>query len=446
MVPEYGSRVGSWLVQERIGNGSHGVVFRVVRADAQDGKSYALKLAVQQDDARLEREIQLLSRIRHPSVPRLEGSGEWTSPRGATYPYLVMEWVEGEDLYKWAAEHELTLSQVIGYLAQVARALEATHRHGVHRDVKGGNIRVNAQGRAVLLDFGCCWYQGASPLTDGALPPGTERYRSPQLLFFRFALKLGTGGYYESQPADDVYALGVTAYRLLAGGYPPRAEDTDSEPVQLVAPRGLADKCPDLGALIVRMLSEVPHARGSAGQIAEELERLLKQRAPGLRERWVPSSAQPPTEETWRPEAPGPSEPRELGAQLASVGLALLVCLAGVVLMWTGDRSEESSEESSLEQPDGGTGVLGEEAAASVQKAEVPSASGWVISRSVPDRPFPGLKRPPCTERGSVQLNGGCWWPVGAEPAPCDARFYEYEKRCYLPVLTSERPPTSEDP
>jgi eukaryotic-like serine/threonine-protein kinase len=158
-VPEYGSRVGSWIVQERMGSGTHGVVFRAVRADRQDGRSYALKLAQEPDDARLEREVQLLSRLHHPSVPRLEGSGSWRSPRGVAYPYVVMEWVEGVPLYTWAAEHGLTLRQAIGQLAQVARALEATHRHGVHRDVKGGNVRVSPEGRAVLLDFGSCWYR-----------------------------------------------------------------------------------------------------------------------------------------------------------------------------------------------------------------------------------------------------------------------------------------------
>ncbi|HEX8700011.1 MAG TPA: serine/threonine-protein kinase [Myxococcaceae bacterium] len=453
--PEYGSLVGCWRVQERIGSGSHGVVFRAVRTDKQDGKSYALKLAVQKDDARMEREIWLLSRLRHPSVPRLEGSGEWTSPRGDTYPYLVMEWVEGQELYKWAAEHGLTLRQAIRLLAQVARALEATHRYGVHRDVKGGNILVNAQGDAVLLDFGCCWYQGASPLTAGAVPPGTEPYRSPQLLFFRFALGLGTGGYYESQPADDVYALGVTAYRLLAGAYPPRPEDLedqaeDAEPMKVVAPRGLADKCPALGDLIVRMLAEYPPTRGSAQQVAEELEWLLKQREPALDELWVPSTLQPPTEETWRPEAAGSSARTDLAAQLATGGCLLLVCLLGLVLMLSPGRGEGGSEGSVpvTEQPDGGTGVLGEEAMGSVHKAESPPPSGRSVSREVPTRPFDRLVRPPCAQWGAVEINGGCWRlpHKDAEKAPCYADLYEHNGRCYSPVLTSELPPTSEDP
>ncbi|HZI10547.1 MAG TPA: protein kinase, partial [Myxococcus sp.] len=110
-VPENGAVVGSWIVQERIGSGSHGVVFRVVHAERPDAGSFALKLAKEPSDERFEREAHLLSRIDHPSVPRLEDKGTWTSPRGQRYPYIVMQWVEGVSLYEWAAVHGLTLRQ-----------------------------------------------------------------------------------------------------------------------------------------------------------------------------------------------------------------------------------------------------------------------------------------------------------------------------------------------
>jgi serine/threonine protein kinase len=283
------SLVGSWRVLQRIGNGSYGAVYRAVHKDRPQAGHYALKVALKAGDERFEREAYLLSRIRHPSVPRFEERGIWTSPEGEDHPYIVMEWVEGISMYAWALEHGLTLRQTIGQLAQVARALQATHLYGVHRDVKGGNVRVNPEGRAVLLDFGSCWYSSASPLTGRAVPPGTPEYRSPALLFFEFALKKGAAEHYVSQPADDVYALGVTAYRLLAGGYPP------SDPAEVEAPRGLEDKCPELGELIVRLLSEDPVARGSARKVAEELEALLEYSRPSLDEPWVANASRQPT-------------------------------------------------------------------------------------------------------------------------------------------------------
>jgi serine/threonine protein kinase len=439
-------------VRERIGSGSHGVVFHAVSADRPESGSYALKLALEPGDARFEREAQLLSRLSHPSVPRLEGSGSWKSPRGETYPYVVMQWVEGLSLYEWAAKYGLTLRQAIEQLAQVARALEATHRHGVHRDVKGGNVRVSAQGHAVLLDFGSCWYPGASPLTGRAMPPSTGPYRSPQLLFFEYALALGAGQYYEAQPADDVYALGITAYRLLAGVYPPRDSDSDDSAVRLVAPRGLDDACPELSALILRMLSEDPQARGSAGEVAAALERLLEYPRPALERPWVENPSQPPTEKTHRL-APLEYTMRDQAALWVLAGSFFFLLLLWVLPMRNGDQREGAFTKPQRRQrtpgtPDAGTSGLGEDATASVAPAETSPVSQGKITRELPKRPLDGQKRPPCPQRGAVAINGGCWWrPVEADTAPCESGLYEYAGRCYIPVLTAvERVPTSEEP
>ena len=312
--PEPGALIGAWRVVERVGRGSHGLVFRAVKVDRPEAGSYALKLALEPADARFEREARLLSRVSHPSVPRFESSGVWKSPLGETHPYLVMQWVEGMSLYARAIEHGLTVRQALGQLAQVARALEATHEQGVHRDVKGGNIRVSTEGHAVLLDFGSCSYPDASPLTGKAMPPGTPRYRSPALLTLEFALEGGTSGTYTVEPADDVYALGITAYRLLAGVYPPRDADGTALPV---APRGLNDVCPELGKLIVRILAEDPQARGSAGQVAEELEQLLEHPREALDAPWVANASRLSTEKA-KPPAP-PRAARRSGWRVREV-------------------------------------------------------------------------------------------------------------------------------
>jgi hypothetical protein len=444
-------------VRERVGSGSHGVVFRAVKANKPNGKSYALKLALEAEDVRMEREVWLLSRLRHPSVPRLESHGTWSSPQGDAYPYLVMEWVEGLSLYKWAAEYGLTLRQALGQLAQVARALEATHKHGVHRDVKGGNVRVTPKGRVVLLDFGSCRYPEARPLTRGGMPPGTPQYRSPQLHFLKYALRLGAKENHEGDPADDVYALGVTAYRLLGGTYPPQGADPDDEndlgeAVKLEAPRGLADWCPELSALILRMLSEDPLARGSAKQVAQELERLRKRANRALDRVWMEGASLPPTDKTrwvlpaWYPE-------RQLPRIAAAAGIAIGVGLLVMLVTRDADKPEVAYAESrnearATEQPDGGTGQMGDEAMASAAPAEGPPVSGRALSRRrMPDEPLPGQKRPPCTPRDAfVELKGGCWMPTGGSKPPCEKDWYEYNSRCYFPVFISERVPTSEEP
>lgn len=457
-VPEVGSSVGPWLVQERIGSGSHGVVFRVVSAERPEAGSFALKLAREPSDSRFEREAWLLSCTHHASVPRFEDSGSWTSPWGYRYPYVVMQCVEGVPLYEWAELYGLTLRQAIGQLAQVARALEATHRHGVHRDVKGGNIRVNPKGHAVLLDFGSCWYRDAKKLTEGAMPPGTDRYRSPQLLFYKFALRRGTGKYYEGEPPDDVYALGVTAYRLLSGAYPPRGPDSDTEedsdPPPLVAPRGLARRCPELASLLLRMLAEDPEARGSAKQVAKELERLFKMSRPALDLPWVEGASPEPTDPK-----PARSVPllgflrRTLGRRL--LALAAFFMLMGLwVLLTRNVRTPEVAVVKGPVRAPQGTGRpaagsvgMGEGAMASVTPMEAPPSGDPWVSRPIPTDPLPGQKRPPCGQRGAVSINGGCWanW-VGAETAPCDKDKYEHQGRCYVPVMLPGSQPASEEP
>jgi eukaryotic-like serine/threonine-protein kinase len=180
-----GMRVGAWRVMERQGYGGFGCVYRAVRVGQEHAGFVALKLARHPWERRFAREAELLSRIRDSSVPRLLERGEWSPARGVEHPYLVMEWVEGTPLYDWACAPALSSEQLLRLVAQLARALAATHAaHAVHRDVKGANILVrHADGRAVLLDFGSGYStahrrRGAFTSPWGARPrPGSRRAR-----------------------------------------------------------------------------------------------------------------------------------------------------------------------------------------------------------------------------------------------------------------------------
>ncbi|QSQ28141.1 protein kinase [Pyxidicoccus parkwayensis] len=118
------------------GRGSYGIVFRAVHALQQDAEPVALKLAVNLWDARFAREAELLSRIHHPAVPRLLDHGHWQPRQTLSFPWLVMEWIEGLPLYEWAYAQRPSSRQVLQLLARLARALDATHSAGgLHRDV-----------------------------------------------------------------------------------------------------------------------------------------------------------------------------------------------------------------------------------------------------------------------------------------------------------------------
>ena len=225
--PAVGSIVGSWLLLGRIDSGSYGVVFRARRADEPEAPPVALKVAKNPGDPRFEREAEVLRRTRHPGIPRYEDFGQWHAPDGFLHPYIVMELVEGFILYDWFREQRRSSQEVLRVLEQVARGLVVVHAQGiVHRDLKGDNIRVTPEGRAVLLDFGSGCYPDAEPITDSIIPPGTSIYRAPEVLRFLWKHRKDEDARWVAQPSDDLYALGVTAYRLVTGSYPPPVSET----------------------------------------------------------------------------------------------------------------------------------------------------------------------------------------------------------------------------
>jgi serine/threonine protein kinase len=88
-----GAQVGPWLVVDRRGSGAYGAVYLVEGVTPGASGEAALKLAQHPWDERFGREAELLSRIRHPCVPRLIDHGEWLSPSGLSHAYIAMELV-----------------------------------------------------------------------------------------------------------------------------------------------------------------------------------------------------------------------------------------------------------------------------------------------------------------------------------------------------------------
>ncbi|HYH97235.1 serine/threonine-protein kinase [Hyalangium sp.] len=277
-----GTLVGSWLVVAWAGRGVHGAVYQVVPVDKPEARPKALKLALLPGDPRFVREAELLSLVRHPSVPRLWDSGDWQHPGGALHPFVVMDWIDGASLYDWARLHLPSSQEVLLLLAQLAGVLQTLHSQGcLHRDVKGDNVLVRrSDSRALLTDFGSGRYPHASSLTPDILPPGTPAYRSPEAWLFELQFFRDPKARYSAQPADDLYSLGVTAYRLVTGTYPELGEPSKDE-AGLWHLESLASPPPlvlnprvdtRLNALILRMISVRPEQRGTAQELVEALE------------------------------------------------------------------------------------------------------------------------------------------------------------------------------
>ncbi|ADO72038.1 serine/threonine protein kinase [Stigmatella aurantiaca] len=447
MTPPLEPRIGAWRVLDTCGRGAYGIVHRVEHAEHPHLGPFALKLALHPDDLRFEREAELLSRIHHPHVPRLRDRGGWALPGGPSFPYLVMDWVEGVTLYAWASERALTSRQVLRLLAQIARALEATHAMGgVHRDVKGDNIRVRPDGHAVLVDFGSCHYRDAPTLTGHMPPPGTAPYYSPESLRFQWEHHHQPTARYLAQPADDVYALGVTAYRLVTGRYPPAVDREETQDgFRLVAPPWRPPPAwkrlsPELASLIRRMLSYEPSRRGTATDIACALERAASTSRSRVDRPLSPGSAH-------RPSRNGLQFPAPRSASLGWLGLtaALGTCLALGVWCAQVPPQKESPLAATLHEQDGGVVGLADTVLKSSANSTPLEPMQPQVSRDLPKKPFPGQRRPPCGTH-EIEINKGCWGRSGNASPPCDDHSVEWKNSCFWPIFELPRPPTSETP
>ncbi|WP_037583358.1 serine/threonine-protein kinase [Stigmatella aurantiaca] len=463
-----GTAVGSWRVRAWAGGGVHGAVYQAVPWNDERANPVALKLALLPRDPRFAREVELLSRVRHPHIPRLRDSGTWQHPGGTLHPFLVMDWVDGTPLYDWAQQFRPSSQQVLRLLAQVARALQALHSQGcLHRDVKGGNVLVHPSGhRALLTDFGSGRYPDAATLTPGTLPPGTPAYRSPEACLFELQFFRDPQAHYAAQPTDDLYALGVTAYRLVTGEYPELAEPSKDasgiwhlEGIASPAPRALNPRvAPQLNALILRMLSVQPQERGSAEELAKAMEQAAEHPLPETTQSLFPQEM---TEETApvaqkSPLTPEATEPIGHPAHRRN-GLSRLATVAVLLSLgaWAGwiARGQTPEPPAVVRQKSGGAheedGVpsgLGDAAATASSVASPNSSTPGVLAEDTPPTPVPGQMRPDakgrCPHKRQIALNGSCW--VELEREKCEAlNLPVYKGTCYMPVFPPKRPPTS---
>jgi eukaryotic-like serine/threonine-protein kinase len=271
-----GMSLSGWTVLRRLAAGGYGTVYAVRGNLHHRGQPRALKLARHPDSPWFAREAEVLSRLRHPGVPRFVTSGTWRIASG-DYPFLVMEHVEGEALYTWSRARNASAREMATLFLQAAEVLAFAHQRGVlHRDFKGDNIRVRPDGRLVLLDWGAGWHADAAPLTGtGQLPPGTVHYASPRIHLWRLA---APSTHARECPRyaveDELYAVGVTFHRLLTDAYPVPLLSDDAPARVWPHPR-----VPEaLATLVTRLLAFRPAARPpSASALASELRLLLSQ-------------------------------------------------------------------------------------------------------------------------------------------------------------------------
>ncbi|MEC9091971.1 MAG: serine/threonine-protein kinase [Planctomycetota bacterium] len=267
-------RLGPYLIQEVLGHGGMGTVFRAID-ETNDNVEVAVKvlLAAYADDdhfrSRFQSEIQTLLQLDHPNIVRLLGHGEEDENL-----FFVMELVTGKSHHMLQkAGHHFSWQEVIGIAMDVCAGLQHAHYRGIiHRDIKPANLLKTNLGTTKITDFGIAKLFGAERLTAHGGAIGTADYMSPEQAQGKLVTE-----------RSDLFSLGCVMYSLLTGR-PPFAEKniqatihnlTTKDPVSL---RKLAPETPtEFEDLINRLLSKQPEDRfGTAQALNRRLVDMLQ--------------------------------------------------------------------------------------------------------------------------------------------------------------------------
>jgi serine/threonine protein kinase/class 3 adenylate cyclase len=206
---------GAYRIQEKLGEGGMGVVYRAW--DTQLDRPVAIKTLLAEIGSEREvterflREAKAASRLQHPSIVTVYHVGEQDGVR-----YIVMEMVEGKTLKKIIGAQPMEVHQLVNVALQVTDALALAHEKNViHRDLKSENIMLTPRMQAKILDFGLAKLResvgaggdsDATRLTQVGMVVGTVSYMAPEQ-----ALGLEVDG------RSDVFSLGVILYEMATG-------------------------------------------------------------------------------------------------------------------------------------------------------------------------------------------------------------------------------------
>ena len=200
--------------------------------------------------AQFEREARLLASLTHPNLP---GVNDYFVDARTGLQYLVMDYVEGEDLDAMIKRAgPLPENTAVEWIVQILSAVEYLHAQNppiIHRDIKPANIKITPEGKAVLVDFGIAktydpqlaTRTGARAVTPGYAPPEQYGMRTDQ--------------------RSDIYALGATLYTMLTGRVPPEAPLRMSAVERVIPPQELGTRISQNVDTAVRRAMEVETTR-----------------------------------------------------------------------------------------------------------------------------------------------------------------------------------------
>lgn len=256
--------IGRFVVEDKLGEGGMGVVYRA--QDRQLDRAVAVKLLhAGFGGQRLQQEARALARLSHPNVVQVFDVGQF---EGRTF--VVMELVDGVTLRRWLAQAPRSVAEILSVFADAARGLRAAHRAGiVHRDFKPDNVLVGEDGRVRVVDFGLAHPLAVDPTAEQ--PSLAETPLTSQLTVTGSIV--GTPAYMAPEQADaeaevdaraDQFSLCVALFEALHGRRPYDGRtlwevlEAAKLPVVVPTKSGVPRR---VRRVLARGLSAAPHAR-----------------------------------------------------------------------------------------------------------------------------------------------------------------------------------------
>ncbi len=341
--PLVGTTVGGrFHITGKIGVGGMSSVYQAT--DTVLEREVAVKLMHREyasDDEFLERfrqEARSVAQYSHPNIVTIIDAGE-----DEGHPFIVFEYVEGEDLKKRIKrDGALPIADAVAYAVEIGRALHTAHDNNlVHRDVKPQNVLLNREGHAKVTDFGIARSLDREGLTEPGRVLGTTDYVSPEQA-------LG----HEVTARSDIYSLGVVLYEMLTGEIPFQSDTQVG-----VAMKHVREEIPDvqkrrpevsaaLAAIVERATAKEQKNRyPSMGAMVDDLEDVLEfevSRA-GSSSSEVTAVLESVTDELGKQRRSfRRRHPILVSAALS--GTVLILAVAGVVAFGLFDRESEQKE------------------------------------------------------------------------------------------------------
>lgn len=263
-----GQTIQHYKIIDKLGEGGMGVVYKA--HDTKLDRTVALKFLPDKsslndvDNQRFSQEARAAARLNHPNICTIHSIDEYEGQ-----PFLVMEYVEGTTLSELIRNEPLPLEKALDYAGQIAEALTKAHEACiVHRDIKPGNIMVDSEGRAKVMDFGIAKLKGEQNITKASGTVGTIAYMAPEQM-------QGL----EVDHRADIFSFGMVFYEMLTGRHPFPCEHKDAIAYCLVneqphPPESLRPEIPfEVSNTLSRCLEKDPEQRYlSADDIIHSLQ------------------------------------------------------------------------------------------------------------------------------------------------------------------------------